>query len=315
LAKKGGIQMISYCKTIHFFSQMQVFTIKFTCNFALHQPFMNKSLQSLLVLSLFTLFISCNNNDKPDTSAEKPVDNAPPAINYSVVRILPHDTTSFTEGLLFHEGQLYESTGTEPNMPESRRSMFGVVDLKTGKIDKKAALDRNKYFGEGITFLKDKVYQLTWQTKVGFIYDAKTFKPLGQFPIPVKEGWGMTTDGTNLIMSDGTSNISYVDPNSFRLVKVVGVTDNNGPVTNINELELINGFIYANQWQTNYILKIDTASGKVVGRLDLDGLFSTEHNKYALADTMNGIAYDSTTGKIYITGKLWPDIYEIKFGL
>ena len=271
---------------------------------------MNKPLQFLITLSLFA---SCTNPSTPDATGEKTVDNAPPTINYSVVRILPHDTTSFTEGLLFHEGELYESTGTEPNMPENRKSQFGVVDLKTGKINKKVELDRSKYFGEGITFLKGKVYQLTWQTKVGFIYDAKTFKQLGQFPIPVKEGWGMTTDGTNLIMSDGTSNISYVDPVTFRLIKVVGVTDNNGPVSNINELELINGFLYANQWQTNYILKIDPASGKVVGRLDLDGLFSTERNKYAPSDTMNGIAYDPTTGKVYITGKLWPDIYEIKF--
>jgi len=271
---------------------------------------MNKSLQLLLLLSLFA---SCTNSSKPDTPAENTEDNAPPTINYSVVRTLPHDTSSFTEGFLFHDGELYESTGTEPSMPESRKSMFGVVDAKTGKINKKAELDRNKYFGEGIAFLKDKVYQLTWQTRVGFIYDAKTFRQLGQFPIPVKEGWGMTTDGTDLIMSDGTSNISYVDPATFRLKKVVGVTDNNGPVSNINELELINGFIYANQWQTNYILKIDPASGKVVGRLDLDSLFNTERNKYATSDTMNGIAYDSTTGKVYITGKLWPDIYEIKF--
>jgi glutamine cyclotransferase len=114
-------------------------------------------------------------------------------------------------------------------------------------------------------------------------------------------------------MSDGTSNISYVDPASFQVVKTIAVMDNNGPVSNINELELINGFIYANQWQTNYILKIDPSSGKVVGKLDLETLFNAEQNKYAHADTMNGIAYDSTTGKVYITGKLWPDIYEIKF--
>jgi len=271
---------------------------------------MKKSIP-FLVFAL-SLLASCNNSN-PDVTSDKTVDNSPPLINYSVVRTLPHDTTSFTEGFLFHNGELYESTGTEPTMPESRKSMFGVVDPKTGKVAIKAELDRNKYFGEGITFLNDKVYQLTWQTKVGFIYDAKTFKKLGEFTIPVKEGWGMTTDGTQLIMSDGTSNISYVDPATFRLMKVVGVTDNNGPVSNINELELINGFIYANQWQTNYILKIDPSSGKVVGKLDLETLFSAEQNKYAHADTMNGIAYDSTTGKVYITGKLWPDIYEIKF--
>lgn len=270
----------------------------------------------LTLLSVLTILLAaCNNNaDKPaDTSDNPSVDNAPPIINYSVVKELPHDTTSFTEGLLFHDGQLFESTGTEPTMPETRRSLFGQVNTATGKIDRKAELDRNKFFGEGITFLNGKWYQLTWTTKVGFIYEDKTFKKLGEFQIPVKEGWGMTTDGTNLIMSDGTSNISYVDPTTFRLVKIIGVTDNNGPVSNINELELINGFIYANQWQTNYILKIDPASGKVVGRLDLTSLVDGVRSKYAPSDSLNGIAYDSTTGKIYVTGKLWPNMYEIKF--
>ncbi|HEX9513282.1 MAG TPA: glutaminyl-peptide cyclotransferase [Puia sp.] len=265
---------------------------------------------------ILAFFASCNNASRQDTPAaegEKTTDNTPPVINYSVVQVLPHDTSSFTEGLLVHDGQLYESTGTEPGMPISRKSLFGIVDPKTGKISAKAELDRNKYFGEGIAFLKDKVYQLTWTTKIGFIYDAKSFKKTGEFTIPVKEGWGMTTDGTNLIMSDGSSNISYVDPVTFRLVKIVGVTDNNGPVSNINELELINGFLYANQWQTNYILKIDPSSGKVVGRLDLTSLVNEARNKYGASDTLNGIAYDSTTGKIYVTGKLWPNIYEIKF--
>ena len=280
---------------------------------------MKRILPFILVLglcaSLPIFFVSCNNGtrDTPATESEKVADNTPPSINYSVVQVLPHDTASFTEGLLVHDGQLYESTGTEPGMPQSRKSLFGIVDPKTGKINAKAELDRNKYFGEGIVFLKDKVYQLTWTTKVGFIYDAKSFKKTGEFNIPVKEGWGMTTDGTNLIMSDGSSNISYVDPATFRLVRIVGVTDNNGPVSNINELELINGFLYANQWQTNYILKIDPSSGKVVGRLDLTSLVNEAKNKYVTSDTLNGIAYDSSTGKIYVTGKLWPNIYEIKF--
>lgn len=276
---------------------------------------MKRALSFLIILGFLA---SCNNSDRQNTSTgegEKVVDNTPPVINYSVVQVLPHDTASFTEGLLVHDGHIYESTGTEPNMPESRRSLFGIVDPKTGKIAPKAELDRNKYFGEGIAFLKDKVYQLTWTTKVGFIYDAQTFKKTGEFNIPVKEGWGMTTDGTNLIMSDGSSNISYVDPASFRLVKVVGVTDNNGPVSNINELELINGFLYANQWQTNYILKIDPSSGKVVGKLDLTSLVNEARNKYGSSDTLNGIAYDPSTGKIYVTGKLWPNIYEIKFAI
>jgi glutamine cyclotransferase len=266
--------------------------------------------------ALLSLLSACNNNDRQDNTTAtttKIPDNTPPTINYSVIKAIPHDTSAYTEGLLFHDGQLYEATGTEPEMPESRRSMFGTVDLSTGKITPKATLDRNKYFGEGIVFLNGKVYQLTYTTKIGFIYDAKTFKKLGEFTFPSKEGWGMTTDGVHLIMSDGSSNINYLDPNTFQLVKVLGVTDNNGPVSNINELELIKGYIYANQWQTNYILKIDTASGKVVGKMNLDGLENDARNKYPGAEVLNGIAYDSTTNKVYVTGKLWPSIYEIKF--
>jgi glutamine cyclotransferase len=286
--------------------------------FAVYSLFMNKTLPVLIALIIVFFLPSCNNSSQQDTTTgekDHTADNTPPIINYTVIGTLPHDTASFTEGLLLHDGQLYESTGTEPDMPESRRSLFGIVDPKTGKINPKAELDRTKFFGEGITFLHDKVYQLTWKTKIGFIYDAKTFKKLGEFPMPVKEGWGMTTDGVNLIISDGTSNISYVDPNSFRLVKIVGVTDNNGPVSNINELELINGYLYANQWESNYILKIDTASGKVVGKLNLDSLANAAKNKFGGIDVLNGIAYDPTTGKVYVTGKLWPDIYEIKFPL
>jgi glutaminyl-peptide cyclotransferase len=176
-------------------------------------------------------------------------------------------------------------------------------------------LTRGKYFGEGIAFLDGKVFQLTYTTKIGFIYDAKTFAKLGQFSFPSQEGWGMTTNGAQLIMSDGSSNITWLDPHSFRQAKILGVTDNNGPVSNINELELIKGYIYANQWQANYILKIDTASGKVVGKMDLSPVVSAARNSYPDAEVLNGIAYDSTSGKVYITGKLWPNIYEIKFPL
>jgi glutaminyl-peptide cyclotransferase len=275
---------------------------------------MNRLIPFVLILSLLA---ACNQSDRKadaDTTTTT-ADNTPPLINYTVMKELPHDTSAYTEGLLFHDGQLYESTGTDNNMPDDRRSQFGTVDTTTGKIHTKVEIDRKKYFGEGIVFLNGKVYQLTYTTKVGFIYDAKTFQKLGDFTFPSKEGWGMTTNGTQLIMSDGTSNISYLDPNTFRLVKVLGVTDNNGPVSNINELELIKGYLYANQWQTNYILKIDTSSGKVVGKLDLDSIVREEANKFPGSEVLNGIAYDSASGKIYITGKLWPNIFEIKFPL
>jgi glutamine cyclotransferase len=186
------------------------------------------------------------------------------------------------------------------------------VDRATGKIAVKAELDRKVFFGEGITFLNGKVYQLTWKNKVGFIYDAKTFKRTGQFTIPGAEGWGMTTDGASLIMSDGTSNLTYLDPNTFKTVRILGVTDNNGPVGNINELEYIKGSIYANVYLTTDIIRIDPSNGKVTGRADFSNLDKEIKAKYPDAEYMNGIAYDSAKNKIYITGKLWPKIYEIR---
>jgi glutamine cyclotransferase len=210
---------------------------------------------------------------------------------------------------------LYESSGSGSagdKQPGAYPSAFGTVDLKTGKVNIKVQLDNTTYFGEGITFFRDKVYQLTWQSGIGFIYDAKTFKKLGEFKIPAREGWGLTHDSAHLIMSDGSSNLYFISPDSLRLLNIVSVTDNNGPVGNVNELEYINGFIYANQWQTPYILKIDPASGKVVGRINLENLVNEVNNKYPDANDLNGIAFDSANNKLYVTGKLWPNIYEIR---
>ena len=275
---------------------------------------MNRFIPFLLILSLLASCSSCNNSNRGGSTAN-PTDNTPPLIDYSVMKLLPHDTTAFTEGLLFHDGQLYESTGTDTDMPATRKSLFGTVDTTTGKIHAKVEIDRKKYFGEGIAFVNGKVYQLTYKTKVGFIYDASTFKKLGEFTFPSPEGWGMTTNGASLIMSDGSSNITWLDPATFKTVKTLSVTDNNGPVGSVNELELIGGFIYANQWQTNYILKIDTATGKVVGRLDLDSIVSEARNKFPGSEVLNGIAYNPASGLLYVTGKLWPNIYEIKIPL
>ncbi len=272
---------------------------------------MNK--KNIILLSL-VLSVACNNNTESNSGSGSAgaVDNTPPVLNYTVVNALPHDTTAFTEGFLFHDGQLYESTGHTDNYPSSR-SLFGLVDLSSGKIQTKAEIDKNKYFGEGIVFLSGKVYQLTLDNKIGFVYDAKTFKKIGEFTLPSEHGWGMTTDSRYLIISDGSSNIYYLDPNNYKLAKIVGVTDNNGPVGNINELEMIDGSIYANHWQTNDILKIDPSSGRVVGKLDLTSLANEAQNKYPGSAEMNGIAYDSTSKKIYVTGKMWPTIYEIRF--
>lgn len=270
--------------------------------------------RKITVAILTGFFFSCNNASQNEASSPNALPGAPPPvnINYQVVNVYAHDTTSFTEGFLVHDGELYESTGHAAAAPSSR-SLFGVVDLKTGKIRPKVELDKDKYFGEGIVFLNGKVYQLTYTTRIGFVYDAKTFKKLQEFTFPSEEGWGMTTDGAYLVMSDGTMDIHYLDPVNFTVVKTIKVTENNVPVEKINELEYIKGYIYANVYGKNTILKIDPANGKVTGKLDLGSLGNEARNKYAGALEMNGIAYDSVTDKIYVTGKEWPDIYEIQF--
>ena len=273
---------------------------------------MRTSREFTIVLSMI-LLVACNNsgNSENENIPSEPSSNIP-IINYSLNSSFPHDTGSFTEGLLIHNGQLYESTGSPEEIPQAK-SLFGTVDLKTGRIDKKIELDRQKYFGEGIVFLNDKVYQLTYQTKVGFIYDAKTFNKIGEFTFPSKEGWGMTTDGSHLIMTDGTNIITYLETKNFTTVKTINVTDDNGPVTHLNEPEFIKGYIYANIYTTNYIVKIDPASGKVVGKIDLTSLATEAKIKFPGSLEMNGIAYDSTADKIYVTGKMWPNIYAIEF--
>jgi glutaminyl-peptide cyclotransferase len=262
-----------------------------------------------------TLAIACKDSSESSEnsgSVEGPAkSDEPPAITYTVLNALPHDTSSYTEGLLMHQGKLYESSGA-PQEIEKTKSIVGIVDPVTGKITVKAELDRKTYFGEGITILHDKLYQLTWTNKKGFIYDLKTFKKTGEFDIPTKEGWGMTTDGNSLIMSDGSSNLTFLDPVTFKTNRIVGVTDNNGPVGNINELEYVNGNILANVYQTAYIIRIDPNTGKVLGKADFSNLVKEIKLKNPDVDYMNGIAYDSANNKIFVTGKLWPNIYEVR---
>jgi glutaminyl-peptide cyclotransferase len=264
---------------------------------------------SVLLLGL----LSCNSAAKPGESNESGyAENPTPVINYAVTAVHPHDTTAFTEGLLVHNGRLYESTGSPAELPQTR-SLFGPVDPETGLIDQKVELDRQKYFGEGIVFLGGKVYQLTYQTRKGFVYDAGTFQKLGEFTFPSNEGWGLTTDGSSLIMSDGTSRLTYLDPATFQPGKTLQVTDENGPLAKLNELEFINGAIYANVYETSFIVKIDTSTGKVTGRLNLASLEKEAKMKNPASKEMNGIAYDSVNKKVFVTGKMWPNIYEIGF--
>jgi glutamine cyclotransferase len=272
----------------------------------------------LFLLALSTFSLAACNGDKPGESvSEQPVEAAAPStaapkIEYSVTTRFPHDISLFTEGFLFHDGQLFESTGSPEDRPETR-SLIGALDLKTGKLDVKAEIDGKKYFGEGISFLDGKLYQLTYQNKMGFIYDAKTFKQTGTFPYANAEGWSLTTDGTSLIMSDGTTKLTWINPADMKPFKTVDVTQDGAPLNNINELEWINGFIYANVWLTDKIVKIDPATGKVAGYLDLSSLSYEARNGNPQGDVLNGIAYNPATDKIYVTGKLWPNVYEISF--
>ncbi len=275
-----------------------------------------KQTLSQLICGCFSIFIfffvACHNNQEPEQKlTDNTEDFSPENISFKVVDTFPHDTTSYTEGFLFYKGVLFESTGHTSSYSSSR-SALGPVDLKNGRIEIKAEIDKKKYFGEGIAFLKDRIYQLTDTTHIGFVYNAETFKKLGTFTYD-GDGWGLTTNGKYLIMSNGSSNLYYREPSTFKIIKTLDVTDNNGPVQNINELEMINGYIYANQWLTDNILKIDTTTGKVVGKLDLSSLKTDAKTKYPSSEETNGIAYDSVTNKVYVTGKLWPSIYEIQF--
>lgn len=261
-------------------------------------------------ISISLLLIKCGGNDQ---QADEPEDTgvaAPTTLTFQVLNQFPHDTSAFTEGLSFYNGVLYESTGS-PDEPSNSGTWIATIDLKTGKYNKKVDLGKT-YFGEGVTFLNDKAYQLTYKSQVGFIYDTKTFRKLGDFKYK-SEGWGLTNDGKSLIMSAGTSNIYYLTPDSVAFTRMLPVQDNTGYVNNINELEFIGGYIYANKWLTNEILKIDTASGYVVGRLDLSRQVAEAKAKYPGAQELNGIAHDTTTGKTYVTGKKWPVVYEIRW--
>ena len=268
-------------------------------------------------LFVFTCFVvACNNSDSnpaPDES-KSVIAAEPPRIGFSVLNTYPHDTSIFTEGLEFHEGQLFEASGGD-NVNTPHPSAFGIADLKTGKMIKKVDINNTRYFGEGITFFNGKIYELTYKSEKGFIYDARTFKKIREFYYP-GEGWSLTHDSTHLIMSTGSSNLLIIDPNqigdTLKVQRILGVSDNNGPVANINELEYIHGYIYANQWQTNYILKIDPSNGMVVGKLDLSNLEAEARKKYENLDVLNGIAYNPTSNTLFVTGKLWPTIYEIQ---
>ncbi|MEL7146634.1 MAG: glutaminyl-peptide cyclotransferase, partial [Bacteroidota bacterium] len=213
----------------------------------------------------------------------------------------PHERSSFTQGLFFKEGQLYESTG------ENGSSKVMTVDLSTGKSIKSVSLP-NELFGEGMTFIGDTLYHLTYKAGKAFMYDLN-FKQLQTFYYQ-GEGWGLTHFADTLIMSNGSENITFRSKKDFSIYKTISVNDNNGPVKNLNELEIINGYLFANIYQTDKIVKIDLSNGAVVGTLDLSNIFTNRAAFSGSIDVLNGIAYKDD--KVYVTGKNWPKLYEIK---
>lgn len=260
-------------------------------------------ISTIIVVAICVCLAACNNGVEPSAAPPPP---QPASLSYTIQKVLPHDTSSFTEGLLIYKGSLYESTG------DYGKSKLLKIDLNTGKVDKQLDLDQ-KYFGEGIVILRDTIYQLTYKEKAVFVY-TMDFKKIRELTITTDngEGWGMTTDGTHLIVDDGSSNLYFYEPSTFKLIKKLPVTDAGALGYNLNELEYIDGYIYANQWQLNYILKIDPSDGKVVAKADLTDIWNRIQQKNPKANVLNGIAYDAETKKIYITGKNWPELYEVQ---
>ena len=231
-------------------------------------------------------------------------DARPPAVlNYEVVKTWPHDRGAFTQGLIYRDGFLYESTGLNGH------SSLRKVKLETGEVVQHATV-ANEYFAEGLTDWKDRLIQITWQSKIGFTYDLKTFKPIAQFNYS-GEGWGITHDAKRLIMSDGTSTLRFLDPESFKPTGTLEVTYQGKPLANLNELEFVRGRIFANVWQSNSIVVIDPANGRVTAQINLPGLLNAEDRSVAV-DVLNGIAYDAKHDRLFVTGKLWPKLFELK---
>lgn len=228
----------------------------------------------------------------------------PEQLGYELVQSTPHNETFFTEGLEINNGFLYESTG------ENGKSAIYKTNLKTGKILQSVQL-ADHYFGEGITIFNNRIFQLTYKTKVGFVYELETMALVDSFRFESAEGWGLTHDAHNLIMSDGSNILTFINPTNYKTVKKLQVYDDKNPVVYLNELEYSDGYIYANVWTTNLIVKIDPNTGKVLYKIDLYGIL-TMVNPDKQVDVLNGIAIDPVTKKMYVTGKLYPKLFEIK---
>lgn len=247
-------------------------------------------IRTILLFWLFFLLILCSG-----TAPSQVI----PRYTYKIVTTYPHDRNAFTQGLVFHDGFLYESTGLYGH------SSLRKVDLTTGTVLQKHLLP-SLFFGEGITLFGTKIIQLTWKSRMGFVYNKENFEVLTTFRYPT-EGWGITHDGKRLVMSDGSSTIYFLDPKTYKEVGRIKVVDYGSPLKGINELEYVKGEIFANIWPTGRIAVISPQTGKVTGWIDLSDIVPLERS----ADVLNGIAYDAKNNRLFVTGKLWPKVFEI----
>lgn len=272
----------------------------------------------LLLTVLFAIGCSATPTNTPNKNVNAAAKPGPlPVYGYAVVKAYPHDPKAFTEGLFFHDGFLFESTGGD----KAGESSIRKVELETGKVVQKWDLPADD-FGEGCSMIGDKIYQLTWRRGLGRVFDAKDLKLLKEFSYQ-GEGWGMTTDGTNLFLTQSTHVIKVMEPENFKTVRTIPVMREDGkPLMQINELEWIKGELWANVWHSeepdilgkpNYIARIDPNSGKLLGWINLQGISPDDQGKESQREnTLNGIAYDAGNDRIFVTGKQWKKLYEIK---
>jgi glutamine cyclotransferase len=258
----------------------------------------------LLFLSACVTAASCTQDTtRPPVEDEPLVWDDVPLYTYRVLHTYPHDSNAFTQGLVFEDGRLYEGTGLYG------QSTLRRVDLLSGRVLQSVDLPADR-FGEGIALFEGRIFQLTYVAHLGFIYDRETFERVGQFRYGTP-GWGLTHDGYRLIMSDGTDKLYFLDPESFAVVRQVEVRDRGEPVWYLNELEYIDGRVFANIWRYNDVVVIDPATGQVTSRIDLSGLLAPE-DITPVTDVLNGIAFDAAARRLFVTGKRWPKLFEIR---
>lgn len=272
-----------------------------------------RTVTPLLLLGSLSALAGCERDSKaataPAAAAPPVVAKAPqraadvPVYTYEVVNVMPHDPAAFTQGLVYTDGSLFESTGL------NGQSSLRQVELKTGTVLKRVDV-ASDYFGEGLALLGDRLFQLTWQNQKGFIYDRATLRREGEFAY-AGEGWGLTTDGQWLILSDGTDQLRFLDPVTFEVKRTLNVVLADHPVARLNELEYVQGEIFANVWGDNYLVRIDPVNGRVTGIVDLSELLPAAERMPA-TDVLNGIAYDAAGDRLFVTGKRWPKVYEVR---